>query len=119
MTAEGSTGFVTPRRHDPPSVGSTMFCWWEDDAYQPHTGSGIVVASSRSKRSLTDAEALERLRDGFDDTVEAIAVHRWWTVTKADAENGDGEQGSYSANGTGSAWVDVAVPVFAQEALDG
>lgn len=100
----------------PSRPGDTLDCWWEDDNYQDRYGPGIVLASSRSKRSIPVADAVDILNDLYDETVTKVTVCHWLTFTQAQADADeipiDGDVGSYGEDGWGQAWIDVALPVL-------
>lgn len=100
------------------AVGSAIYCWWESsEDYRHLTGTGVIIASSRAKRTLGESEAIERLRDEHDNTVIGIEVRRWHRVTQWDVDNGnlseEADLGSYAEDASGRGWIDVALPTFA------
>ena len=86
------------------SIGSVAMYWWEDDKYRARHGDGVIVASSRTARTLTDAEATEILGG-------PITRHdNYRRITQWDRENEfDCEEGDWSGNASGAGWITVAI----------
>lgn len=104
-------------------AGDIISTWWESDLdYHVHSGIGVVVGTSRSKRRLTKGEAVEALRDGYDETIVGRIECRWHSFTQAQADSdnipAEADVGSFGEDGWGQAWIDVSLPIFACDRPD-
>lgn len=96
------------------SVGNEISCWWEwwdGDILRCGTGSGIIIASSRSSKRISKEAALERLQ-ALGEQTASVRILEMRRVIKDDIANGevDDDGSLYNMNGTGAGWIDVAVP---------
>jgi len=96
-----------------PKPGSVIDSWGET-----YRGPVVVLANSRHRQRIFANHAREIL-NGVMQGHAIINIRRevWHSVTKSDVVNGfvpeEADEGGWAGDGSGSAWVEVAYPVFA------
>lgn len=92
-----------------PVSGDTIFGFWEDKDYREVIGTVVVLATSRSKRSISDSEGLKILTEVYGSNTEIESTDTWYRVTNMDME---GIAGDWHSNATGKGWIKVAMPRY-------
>lgn len=91
----------------------TLVDFWQDDPEGMTHGLAAVLATSRHKTRVTEAEALAALQDAYGTSIGIHRTATWRTVTQYDIEcggTGEADAGDWAEVGTGGAWVEVAYP---------
>ena len=97
-----------------PAPGDLVGAFWEGDLSDVDyvEGGAVVLATSRHKARLTDAEAVSAIQARWGPTGAIDRKATWRRVTQADLDGGeslgDVDLGGWHEAATGRTWVEVA-----------